>query len=371
MEFTSPIDIRTADYLDALFDIERARGTATQPTGHVLTATSLHTLYADLTDLASARIEGNNTTVRDALMRPVTNTDEQLKELDNLRRATAWVIAEGAELPITHDTIRTIHAMVVDGLTREGDPHPGAYRTSPVRISNSELIPTIPAAIHAEMDALLTAVNLDVPPRLQIAHIAQCHHRFSAIHPFGNGNGRTGRLLTMAQLMRAGFGFAHHLPLTPTAVFGRDRELYYRKLTAADFGGDSGMAEWAEFFVHGIRDDMNRLVALQDHDFVMDNIVEPALASALESGAISRRNADVVRIVVNRGVVSAPDLSDVLPGSASSRSQKLRAIVDTGLLRTVTVNARTYFAPLNSGPLVMHVLTALDKAGLLPPMVRH
>ncbi len=371
MSFTDPADIRTADFLDTLFDIERARGVATQSTGHLINAASLHRLYADLADLASARIEGNNTTVRDALMRPKQNNDEQLRELDNLRAATKWVIAHANESPITHETVRRIHEIVVDGLTREGDEHPGVYRTAPVRISNTKLIPSVPAAIHGDMDSLLNDINREVSPRLQIAHIAQCHHRFSVIHPFANGNGRTGRLLTMAHLMRSGFGFAHNLPLTPTAVFGRDRETYYRKLAAADFGGDQGVQEWVEFVANGIRDDMNRLVALQDHDFVMDAVVEPALTSALAAGTISKRDSDVARMIIDRGTLTAPDLSVVLPGSPSSRSQKLRAIVDSGLVQPVTVNARTYQAPLHTGPLVMHVMTALDKAGLLPAMVRH
>lgn len=371
MDLREPIDIRTGEYLDALFDIERARGSAETSTGLDVNAFSLHRLYADLTDLASARIEGNNTTVRDALTRPLENADEQLRELDNLRRATSWVINRGANTPVTHAFVRELHELVVSGLTREGDTTPGAYRTHAVAIANASVMTSVPAAIQSDMDELLDAINESRPSRLQIEHIARCHHRFSVIHPFGNGNGRTGRLLTMAQLMRNGFGFARHLPLTPTAVFGRDREEYYRALAAADSGTRDGIEKWVTFVAHGIRDDMNRLVALQDHDFVMDEIVEPALRSALESGIVTRRNADVVRVTANSGVVAASDLADILTGSPSVRSQKLRPLVDSGLLEAVTVNARTYRAPLHRGPLVMHVMTALDKAGLLPAMVRH
>ncbi len=370
MDFRDVLDIRTGEYLDALFDIERARGTVSVPSGLDVNTASLHRLYADLADIASARIEGNNTTVRDALLRKDVNAGEHLRELDNLRHATQWVTENATKTPITHAFVRDLHHMVVQGLTREGDSTPGSYRAHTVAIANTSVTTSVPAAIQSDMDELLVEMNRAVPARLQIENIARCHHRFSVIHPFGNGNGRTGRLLTMAQLMRNGFGFAHHLPLTPTAVFGRDRDHYYRALAAADTQTPQGVEKWVMFVAEGIREDMIRLVALQDHDFVMDNIVEPALGTALAAGTVTARDADVVRVTVNSGVVSAGDLATVLTGSPSVRSQKLRPLIESGLLEGVTVNGRTYRAPLHRGPLVMHVMTALDKAGLLPEMVR-
>lgn len=371
MDFTTPIDLRDGPYLDVLFDIERARGSVATATGHDINAESLFTLYADLHDIASARIEGNNTTVHDALTRGPVNSDEPLRELDNLRTATQWVIDQARDKPITHSFVREIHRLVVDGLTREGDVSPGTYRNHNVSIANSTVVTSKPASVQADLDGLFDAINTIPPARMQVEQIARCHHRFSVIHPFGNGNGRTGRLLMLAQLMKYGIGSARDLPLTPTAVFGRTRDEYYRALESADTGTAGGIAKWVVFVATGIRDDLRRIVSLHDHDFVMSHIVDPAVANALAAGQVSARTADVVRITADRGVVASGDLSDILTGSPSTRSQKLRPILDAGFLEPVTVNARTYRVPLHRGPLVLHVMTALDRAELLPPILRN
>lgn len=75
-----------------------------------------------------------------------------------------------------------------------------------------------------------------------------------AIHPFSNGNGRTGRLVTYFMLLRLGFQVNGQV-LNPTAVLCVNRDRYYTELGNADEGHDGGLLSWCSFFAAGIRDE--------------------------------------------------------------------------------------------------------------------
>src|SRR5690606_33768951 len=128
--------------------------------------------------------------------------------------------------------IRELHAMAVEGLTREGDRTPGAYRTGSVAIAKSAHLP--PDALHvpAYMEELIAFINRGDPPKYDLMKVALAHHRFAWVHPFSNGNGRVVRLLTYALLIKYGFRVSGDVGrlLNPAAVFCADRDRYYSML---------------------------------------------------------------------------------------------------------------------------------------------
>lgn len=109
--------------------------------------------------------------------------------------------------------IRQIHSLV---LADKKDDR-GVYRRIPVRIMGAHHEPVQPYLIEPKMERLLTdhAANADHI----VTKLARFHIEFEGIHPFIDGNGRTGRLLVNMELMKAGY--------PPIDIKFTDRVAYY------------------------------------------------------------------------------------------------------------------------------------------------
>ena len=132
--------------------------------------------------------------------------------------------------PLTEEFIKQIHSFV---LADKKDDR-GVYRRIPVRIAGSKTVPVSPALIEAKMKQ---AVNVyrngagHIVPRL-----ARFHLEFETIQPFVDGNGRTGRLITNFELMKAGF--------PPIDIKLPDQKVYYNAFDAyAEKGAVSAMED--------------------------------------------------------------------------------------------------------------------------------
>lgn len=357
-----------SDLVATLFEIERLRadiGTGDTPYD---TYVELHRLFDFVMSVVSARIEGNHTTVYDAIEQAGSPTDSH-REIANIAAAVRFIDGLDAHAPLTHAFVRELHRRVVDDLIREGDPTPGAYREQEVGITNSSHTPPSWVAVHAEMSSLLDFANADRPLHEQMLQIAIAHHRFVWIHPFRNGNGRVSRLFTYAMLRKTIFATRGYSALNPTAVFGNDRDAYLSALERADDLSDAGTIAWAGFFVSGIRDDVARLVDLQRHAYVIEEVVGPALDSLRRDGMISSLEHRALRVALERGVIKAGDIEDIVHGSPSYRSRFIRGLRERHLLQQAEEGQRFYRLSLARGPLATRLIRRLDALGYLPRML--
>jgi len=357
-----------SELVATLFEIERLRadiGTGDTPYD---TYVELHRLFDFVMSVVSARIEGNHTTVYEAIERADSRSDPQ-REITNIAAAVRFIDGLDAHAPLTHAFVRELHLRVVDGLIREGDPTPGSYRDREVAITESAHRPPSWVTVHAEMSSLLDFANDDRPLHEQMLQIAIAHHRFVWIHPFRNGNGRVSRLFTYAMLRKTIFATRGYSALNPTAVFGNDRDAYISALEAADDLSDAGTVVWAEFFVRGIRDDVSRLVDLQRHAFVIGEVVGPALDSMRRDGLIAAQEHDALRIALEQGVIKSGDIEHVVPGSPSHRSRFIRGLRDRNLLQQAEEGPRFYRLSLARGPIAIRLIRRLDTLGYLPRML--
>jgi len=105
----------------------------------------------------------------------------------------------------------------------------------------ADFIPPPPDALDALLADLCDAMNDDIlPPLVQAALV---HAQFETIHPFDDGNGRTGRALVQVVLRRRGTASAYLPPIS--VVFAGARQRYIAGLTS--FRGDD-VQQWIEYF---------------------------------------------------------------------------------------------------------------------------
>jgi Fic family protein len=367
--------------VERIVDLERIRGELGVGSTPVQVFLELHALFKLLTSIASARIEGNHTTILDAVMGIRENTDahgkatDSIQEILNIQKAMAYIDSTDPAEPVTQKFIRELHRIAVDGLLREGDSTPGEYRTIDVSIERSSHHPPGHYAVHADMDTLVNFVNRKVKTHEQLLHVAIAHHRFLWIHPFKNGNGRVSRLLTYAMLSKHGFVSPTGLrAINPTAVFGSDRNDYYANLSAADdlsaANSNAGLLTWCTFFMDGIYGDLQRLRSLQDFGFVKDRLIFPALDRFLAAGKITLSELAILRRAVTNEEVKAGDLLDILPGTPSARSVAIHALVDRKLLQPQKGGGRIYHLSLAPNEFTPFLVGVLDTLGYLPPILK-
>jgi len=104
----------------------------------------------------------------------------------------------------------------------------GRYRDIDVFISGSDHTPPSALDVPLRMRELLLWQSKNQKLHYVVEFAAMIHHMFVNIHPFEDGNGRTGRLVMNIFLMQYGF------PLV--IIQKNDRRKYYRVLQAADKG---------------------------------------------------------------------------------------------------------------------------------------
>lgn len=109
----------------------------------------------------------------------------------------------------------------------------GSFRDRPVWIggispATAVFVPPVATRIEPLLDDLVTfCARTDIPG---LVHAAIAHAQFETIHPFGDGNGRTGRALSLAVLHESGLLRHHVVPLSAGLVY--DRGAYYSALTS-------------------------------------------------------------------------------------------------------------------------------------------
>lgn len=259
--------------------------------------------------------------------------------------------------------------MTVQGLTREGDRTPGAYRAGAVRIAKSEHLP--PEAIHipSYMEELVSFVNRPDPPKYDLMKVALAHHRFAWIHPFSNGNGRVVRLITYALLIKYGFKVTADdgRLLNPAAVFCADREQYYEMLNSADTGTNHGLEEWCAYVLSGVRDELSKVDRLANYENLTTEILIPALHHARERKHVTAREEAVLMAAIKRKVVKSGDLVDAMPGlSGAQRTYQIKRLISGGMLQPIHEDARQYTIGFSNSFLLRGVIRALTERGFVP-----
>ena len=168
----------------------------------------------------SNAIEGNTLTLQETalVLEGITIDKKPLKDhLEAIGHKDAFeylLQLVPDQTPLSERIVKELHSLVLINCPQDK----GVYRAIPVKIMGAEHEPSQPYLIPIQMAELIRDFQA-MPEVHLIEKVALFHLRFESIHPFIDGNGRTGRLLLNFELMQAGF--------PPINVKFTDRRRYY------------------------------------------------------------------------------------------------------------------------------------------------
>lgn len=364
--------------VESIFRLERLRYSGYSTTTPPWLFFDIKRIMQVVESVLSVRIEGNRTTlfnaVEDVLEGQKPTKDEQIIEYRNIQKAIEFIENNVSDRDIDRSFLSELHKIVVRNVpwegAREGSQNPGEDRSINVRVGNN-LVPPIPASVAGYMEELYNFINKPRQPYEDLIATALAHHRFEVIHPFDNGNGRVGRLLTYAMLTKQGYIDTESLmPINPSAIFGTNRSLYYQKLGDADKGSNEGIISWCSYVVEGIEEEVSRIDRLMDFEYMRKRILSPTIKVAHERGLISNIEKEVLDIATSKPeFFQAGDviqLFGVGPSGRTKTSRALRKMRETKLISTLPDKKQQYVPRFFNKSLLRGVMQQLDEQRVLP-----
>jgi len=256
----------------------------------------------------STAIEGNTLVlkqVEELLEEGRAIGNKELREYMEVRgyaNAADWVYGHGiepggwaAEAPVTVTDLRHIHRLAMtpvwdvaahpDATAREA---PGSFREHDIEPFPGGMQPPSWPDVSAEVaDWIAESRGLSSAGPLAFPEaLARLHAEFEQIHPFLDGNGRTGRLVLNLLLVRLGY--------PPAIVYKRDRSRYLNALRRADAGDDGPLGE---LLARAVLDNL--------YKFIVPAVAGPARLVPLPVLATDELSADALRVAAARGRLKA------------------------------------------------------------------
>lgn len=305
------------------------------------------------TAYSSTMIENNTITEEEMekAVKPSSAIDIPKERLDvaNYAKALSFVdfMSGDAGITIDESVIRQIHWFLMKG-EHDTRIHPGNYRTEPNWIEDRG-IKVYEPPFHIDVPILMREFSLWLRENNNINPITKAgiaHAHLIAIHPFIDGNGRTGRLLATLLLQRSGYGFRNLLSLD--TYYQRNRDSYLealKKSIGERFIPDYDLTAWLEFFTFSILLQAGQLeTKLTDWRIWVDRVHKRWAPLGLND-----REIDGLIYAVNVGSIARKDYAEIVDVSPLTAYRDLSYLVEKGLLepRGVGRNRRYYAIQTN------------------------
>ncbi len=271
---------------------------------------------------SSTAIEGNPLTLEQVRAieegREAAATSSQSKrEVLNYFSGLRYIEKQAGTKRITHEHIFTLHKIIAANVMDQG--HAGCYRTIRVRVG--PYMPPPPGDVSGLMFELLEWWNkfsIGLSPVLSSAIL---HYRFEAIHPFADGNGRTGRALALWELYRRGFD-SHHV-FSVDEYYWEDRPRYYAALQSVRKQGED-LTHWLEYTTEGLLLTLKRVWSRVQHFSAQSRGVKLVLRPKQEQ---------LLQILRDRGSMTPREIWESLKVSRQGAMDLLQPLMKAGLVK--------------------------------------
>ena len=272
---------------------------------------------------ASTAIEGNPLTLEQVRAieegRELEAPDPRSKrEVLNYFASLRYVEKNAARKNPGHEEVLALHRILADGVMEQGEA--GRYRTMAVRVGR--YVPPPPGDVSGLMFELLEWWNQKSASLSPVLSSAILHCRFEAIHPFADGNGRTGRALALWELYRRGFD-THHI-FSVDEYYWEDRPAYYAALEGAQRGGRD-LTGWLEYCAEGLRQTLEQ-VWLR---------VQGLQAAAPGKLVLRPRQERLLQLLRDHGSVPPAQIWSALRISRQGAMDLLHPLIEAGLVEKI------------------------------------
>jgi len=269
---------------------------------------------------ASTAIEGNPLTLEQvrALQEGrelVASDGRSNREVLNYFAGLRYVEKHAMKKVIRHEDLFELHRILAGNVMDQGAA--GSYRTISVRVGRH--FPPAAGDVSGLMFELLDWWNRKSVELSPVLSSAILHYRFEHIHPFADGNGRSGRALALWELYRRGFD--SHQIFSVDEYYWEDRPGYYAALDAVRLAGED-LTNWLEYCAEGVRQTLEHVwLRVQVY-----NVKSP------EKLVLRPKQEQLLKLLRDHGSLSPADLWDALAISKQGTMDLLRPLLDAGLV---------------------------------------
>lgn len=244
---------------------------------------------------SSSQIEGTRATMIDAIEAESKTSEKLPNDVDDILhyiKALNYGLERLNQFPLSLRFIREIHEELMKDARSTHFCDPGNFRKSQNWIggtnpNNAVFIPPPPEEMQHALNDFEKFLHQEDGELLPIIKAGIIHAHFETIHPFLDGNGRTGRILITLYLWLQKLLDKPILFLS--AYFKKHQKLYYEKLSLYH-NQDGDIEAWLDFFLEGVIDVANEAIetvkqinTLRDEDMAkIHGLGKTASGSALK-----------------------------------------------------------------------------------------
>jgi Fic family protein len=288
----------------------------------------------------SSKIEGTQTKMEEAFLNKadiVAEKRDDWQEVQNYILAMNKAINQLHTLPFSVRLIKMAHKTLLHGV-RGHHKQPGEFRKSQnwiggAALSDAVFIPPVHteiANLMSDIEFFANAQHDHIPDLIKMALI---HYQFETIHPFLDGNGRTGRLLITLYLVYKGILKRPILYLSD--FFERNRMLYYDNLTKVRTYND--IIQWLKFFLTGIVETSQKGVETLDAIMQLKSSIEKQVDQMGKRGADARI---LMEYLYKKPVISVTDVVQLIGKTPQTAYSLIACLEKEAILKELTGTQR-------------------------------
>jgi Fic family protein len=300
-------------------------------------------MYVRKEAVLSSQIEGTQASLMDVLefesqaLEP--DNPQDVAEVVNYISALNYGLERLKELPVSSRLIREIHQALMKGV-RGAERGPGEFRRSQnwigaggCSLAEATYVPPPPHEMRQSLDNLEKFLH-NPQPMPTLIKVGLAHAQFETIHPFLDGNGRTGRLLITFLLCEQ--NILQRPLLYISYYFKKYRSEYYDRLQAIRDNGD--WEGWLKFFLSGV-DEVAQEAAATARKIV--NLKEEHRQLVLN--AMGRKAGNAITLLESlyfRPIFTVEHAEAMTNLSYPNANTLIKDLIDIGLLQEITGQKR-------------------------------